>query len=338
MALWGEGDPRWIVEERPDATNVNNWHWSEKNAIGWSKDKLKSLLEGSSLKKPGLGLVKLKEVVSTGEATANNRKGKLIFFYEIVIKLKWEADFEDPDLEAVNGTIEIPNLSEENEAHEINVDVTVTSKKGGDKVKDFLRHEGTKMIQDKMGEYIAALKKEYATDLILPTSKAPQAETKATKTVISTPRATPVVSMGNMSLNGPTEFKDLKLSQSFKCRVEELYCVFTVPEMVAAFTRDEPKINVKVGGAFSLFGGNITGYFDVLEPNEKIVQRWRFSNWPEGHYSIVTLCFTQESDTAKITLKQTNIPARDYDKTRTGWHNYYWESIKRTFGFGASLM
>lgn len=28
MAKWGEGDPRWIVEERADATNVNNWHWS----------------------------------------------------------------------------------------------------------------------------------------------------------------------------------------------------------------------------------------------------------------------------------------------------------------------
>ena len=27
MAKWGEGDPRWIVEERPDAANVNNWHW-----------------------------------------------------------------------------------------------------------------------------------------------------------------------------------------------------------------------------------------------------------------------------------------------------------------------
>ena len=27
MAKWGQGDPRWIVEERPDATNVNNWHW-----------------------------------------------------------------------------------------------------------------------------------------------------------------------------------------------------------------------------------------------------------------------------------------------------------------------
>ena len=27
MAKWGEGDPRWIVEDRTDGTNVNNWHW-----------------------------------------------------------------------------------------------------------------------------------------------------------------------------------------------------------------------------------------------------------------------------------------------------------------------
>ena len=32
---------RWIVEERPDATNVNNWHWTEKNADAWSKAKIK---------------------------------------------------------------------------------------------------------------------------------------------------------------------------------------------------------------------------------------------------------------------------------------------------------
>ena len=30
---WGEGDPRWIVEERPDATNVNNWHWYEQETL-----------------------------------------------------------------------------------------------------------------------------------------------------------------------------------------------------------------------------------------------------------------------------------------------------------------
>ena len=43
MALWGKGDPRWIVEERPDSTNVNNWHWTERDATTWSKTKLKEI-------------------------------------------------------------------------------------------------------------------------------------------------------------------------------------------------------------------------------------------------------------------------------------------------------
>ena len=48
MAKWGEGDPRWIVEERPDATNVNNWHWTEKNADAWSKAKIKVWISRAS--------------------------------------------------------------------------------------------------------------------------------------------------------------------------------------------------------------------------------------------------------------------------------------------------
>ena len=44
MAKWGEGDARWIVEEREDSTNVNNWHWTEKNATKWSKERLSTLL------------------------------------------------------------------------------------------------------------------------------------------------------------------------------------------------------------------------------------------------------------------------------------------------------
>lgn len=51
MAKWGEGDPRWIVEERPDATNVNNWHWTEKNATPWSKDRLAQLFQGLKIGK-----------------------------------------------------------------------------------------------------------------------------------------------------------------------------------------------------------------------------------------------------------------------------------------------
>ena len=70
MAKWGEGDPRWIVEERSDGTNVNNWHWwveagwqagssltrhrTEKNATEWSKNTLKKLLAGLEFESAGM--------------------------------------------------------------------------------------------------------------------------------------------------------------------------------------------------------------------------------------------------------------------------------------------
>jgi hypothetical protein len=32
MAKFGEGDPRWIVTERQDGTNINGWHWEVRLA------------------------------------------------------------------------------------------------------------------------------------------------------------------------------------------------------------------------------------------------------------------------------------------------------------------
>lgn len=120
MAKWGEGDPRWIVEERPDATNVNNWHWTEKNAGPWSKERLKELLTNLKIDQHGIEC-KITEVEKVdGEASANNRKGKLIFFFEWDIKLKWEGRLIGGE-ENVTGEVQIPNLSEENDVSEVDV-------------------------------------------------------------------------------------------------------------------------------------------------------------------------------------------------------------------------
>ena len=47
MAKLGEGDERWIVKERADGQNCNNWHWTTKDVSGHTKtvlgDKLKEL-------------------------------------------------------------------------------------------------------------------------------------------------------------------------------------------------------------------------------------------------------------------------------------------------------
>ncbi|KAI7804560.1 activator of 90 kda heat shock protein ATPase-like protein 1 [Triplophysa rosa] len=89
MAKWGEGDPRWIVEERADATNVNNWHWTERDATNWSSEKLKELLMGLRVESDD-GMCEITEFSKVeGEASINNRKGKLIFFYEWNLKATW---------------------------------------------------------------------------------------------------------------------------------------------------------------------------------------------------------------------------------------------------------
>merc|ERR1711907_764167 len=41
MAEWGKGDGRWIVEDRADGANVNNWHWTEKDVTKIAEQRLK---------------------------------------------------------------------------------------------------------------------------------------------------------------------------------------------------------------------------------------------------------------------------------------------------------
>uniref|UniRef100_A0A452R2W6 Activator of Hsp90 ATPase AHSA1-like N-terminal domain-containing protein n=1 Tax=Ursus americanus TaxID=9643 RepID=A0A452R2W6_URSAM len=86
MAKWDQGDPRWIVEEREDGTNVNNWHW-----CGRAGGKLRDLLVGIVVENEAGGgeISELKQV--EGEASCSSCKGKLIFFYEWNISLSWKG-------------------------------------------------------------------------------------------------------------------------------------------------------------------------------------------------------------------------------------------------------
>lgn len=62
MAKWGEGDPRWVVESRPDGHNVNSWHWEEKNRMDWSRQRLVELLCGVSCGSGEASITGLKEL------------------------------------------------------------------------------------------------------------------------------------------------------------------------------------------------------------------------------------------------------------------------------------
>ncbi|CAB4016270.1 activator of 90 kDa heat shock ATPase homolog 1-like, partial [Paramuricea clavata] len=169
MAKWGEGDPRWIVEEREDAKNVNNWHWTEKNATPWSKRRLKELFTKMKMNFEG-GECEITEVTKLeGEATANNRKAKLIFFYEWEMSMDWNGSLTDGD-DIIKGKIKIPNLSEENEPEDITIEIS-TNKDNDEsyKLKQLLIKHGTSLIRDTVAKYIKELREEFSQGLVLPT-------------------------------------------------------------------------------------------------------------------------------------------------------------------------
>lgn len=345
MAKWGEGDPRWIVEERADAKNVNNWHWTEKNATPWSKERLKTLLKDLEIETDE-GKVKITEVTKIdGEAYANNRKAKLIFFYEWVITLEWTGTVKDDD-KVWKGKIEIPNLSEENDADELSVLVTTDKESEASfKLKQLIRSVGTGLIREKLGQYIKELKQEFSQGMILPSKDSPALQRSSPNNQESEtlkPAENTSASSGDTNKNDtdaskvgcPISTKKLTMKQEFLTTAEELYAALTEQQRLEAFTQSSVKVDASRGGTFVLFNGNVSGKFQELVSEEKIVMLWRFKSWPEGHHSTVKITLDQKDDRTELTLVQSGIPEEDFERTKSGWKQYYWEGMKRTFCWG----
>ncbi|XP_065188095.1 activator of 90 kDa heat shock protein ATPase homolog 1-like [Sycon ciliatum] len=345
MAKWGEGDPRWIVEARPDGTNVNNWHWTEKNASHWSNDRLKQLLVGLTFD-IDLANVRTTELSKCdGEATVNNRKAKLIFFYEWDVSVKWTGRHKDSD-EDITGSIQVPNLSDENDADDLDITVSCKSNsKESSEVRQMMQRMAIPKVRNQLASYVRELKEEYGKDMILPTNKgssspaakpsaAPSPAAPAAKSV---PGAAPASSGASSSASSVSTSR-VQEKCEFQAAPEDVFNVFVDKERTQAFTRGSAQLEPTPGGKFTLLGGNVEGNFVELVRNEKIVQKWRMNTWPSGHYSTVTLLFTSSPNGCLLKLKQDNVPTSSLESTKEGWHRYYFESIKMTFGFGAALM
>lgn len=107
--------------------------------------------------------------------------------------------------------------------------------------------------------------------------------------------------------------------------------------MVTAFTRGHVKHELFKGGDFIYFGGNISGQFKEIVQSKKIVQTWRYKEWPSGHHSTVTMELEEEEDHTKLKVTQTQVPTAEAERTEQNWKRYYWDSIRTAFGFGSFL-
>ncbi len=80
----GEGDERWIVKEREDGRNCNNWHWTTKDVSAHTKEALTSALKAMSFPPP-LNVCTISSAEVKGECSILNRKGRTFLIYELEV-------------------------------------------------------------------------------------------------------------------------------------------------------------------------------------------------------------------------------------------------------------
>jgi activator of HSP90 ATPase len=115
-----------------------------------------------------------------------------------------------------------------------------------------------------------------------------------------------------------------------KASPKRVYDALLDAKQFSAFTGGAPaEIDSKAGGAFSCFGGMITGRNVELMPNQRIVQAWRAGNWPEGVYSIVKFELDARGSETRLTLDHSAFPEGNAEHLEGGWHKMYWEPLKK---------
>lgn len=342
MAEAGKGDPRWIVEAREDGTNVNNWHWTEKNANKWAEDLWTSALVNLKVTDDNIGEVTITELSKfEGDVTLSNRKGKVISYYEVVIEVKWEAKHENGEDKA-SGTLKIPNISEENDPDDIEVEVSLKKTTPyGTKAKDLLRKKGLKDIQRVYGEFKDKLFKEYSQGMIKAKKGNKMDGNAAAAAKVSVELAKQELKGIDIAVTGSNAAKESTSSVSHNedldCGPNDLYACFTVQDRFCAFTGSNCDVKPTTGSDITLCNGYLKGKFLELEENKKIVLEMRQENWPAGVISKAILEFKFKADAGctKFMVTQTGIPKSKVGECAARWKEWCGR-IRRTFGFGAS--
>jgi len=89
------------------------------------------------------------------------------------------------------------------------------------------------------------------------------------------------------------------------------------------------QISREVGGAFTLFGGYVTGRHVELVPGQRIVQAWRAGSWDPGVYSIAKFELVEQGSGTKIVFDHTGFPKGAAEHLASGWKEHYWEPLAK---------
>jgi len=111
-----------------------------------------------------------------------------------------------------------------------------------------------------------------------------------------------------------------------------VYGVLTTSDEFARMTGGrKADISRDIGGAVSLFGGDIEARNVELKPGKRVVQAWRSKAWPEGVHSIIRFELAPAGKGTKLVFDQAGHPDDAQAMLEGGWPKMYWEPMSAMF-------
>ena len=123
------------------------------------------------------------------------------------------------------------------------------------------------------------------------------------------------------------------ISTIIPAKASEIYKSWLSSKGHTAMTGSPAKVDGKPGGKVSAWDGYIFGRMLELEPNRRIVQAWRTSEFPdEAPDSNVEILLKQVKGGTKVTLTHRDMPEDQVESYRQGWEDFYFKPMKEYFG------
>jgi len=122
------------------------------------------------------------------------------------------------------------------------------------------------------------------------------------------------------------------LSELIPAKPSAIYKAWLNTKGHTAMTGSPAKVDGRVGGKFSAWDGYIFGSTLELTPDQRIVQAWRTSEFPdEAPDSHLEVSLEEVNGGTKLTLTHSDMPEEQIESYRQGWEDFYFKPMKEYF-------
>ncbi|BAM81913.1 hypothetical protein, conserved [Cyanidioschyzon merolae strain 10D] len=344
MALAGQGDPRWIVQDLgKQGKNVGNWHWTERDISVWAMERLRSLLQEDPIGELRLAddTVQVQVTGSPsvhGDCALYNRKGKLRSVYDLKVQADWEARSLATNAVCGKGTIEA-------ELFDTDPDVTITPTgtwEHSAQLVSFLTLDGKSWLHRVLERFQAEALQLGTGDTgstVAGQSQAAEAVKNANKDHAGNTAATSGVQQPEQSTQ--STWTSLHMEERFRAPPSVVFRALTAVEELQRITQAPATSDTtSSNGTFSLYAGQVHGSYTKLQEPELIEQRWRMADWvPRDHYSRVQMRLKAVSDDETLlVLQQDQIPEEYLERTQVGWRERIFAQLRLMYNLGSAYV